>query len=69
MPMLIRFLLVTAAGGFCVGLSVGCAFMQSGALAGSAGEDPLAIMLVLWSFGSCFAIGAVGTGLALLPYD
>jgi hypothetical protein len=43
--------------------------MQSGALAGSAAKDTLAIALVLWSFGSCFAIGAVGTGLALLPYD
>lgn len=69
MPMLIRFLLVTAAGGFCAGLSVGCAFMQSGALVGSVGEYPLAIALVLWSFGSGFALAAVGTGLALLPYD
>ncbi len=69
MPKLIRFLLLNAAGGFSAGLGVGCAFVQATALSDSAGTDPLAIMLVLWGFGSSFALGAVATGLALLPYD
>lgn len=69
MPTLIRFLLVNAAGGFCAGLAVGCAFIQSGGLSPSASAEPLAIILVLWSFGSGFALAAVATGLALLPYE
>lgn len=50
------------------GLSVGCAFIQSGARMGSAVDYPLAIVPALWRFGSGFSLGAVGTGLALLPY-
>ena len=31
--------------------------------------EPLAAAMTLWGFAATFALGAVGTGLALLPYD
>lgn len=69
MSKLVQFLLINTAGGFCVGLAAGCAFIASGSVAPSLDQSLLASVLVLWGFGSSFALGAVATGLALLPYD
>lgn len=66
MTRLVRFLLVNLAGGFALGLAAGFAFMQSGDNADIFVQQPLAAIMLLWGFGASFAMGAIGTGLALL---
>lgn len=68
MTPLIRFLLVNLAGGFAIGAVAGFAFMQSNGEADLFAREPLAAAMLLWGFGASFGMGAVGTGLALLPY-
>lgn len=69
MTSLVRFLIVNLAGGFVLGLATGCAYVVLNMDAAFFVHEPLAAALVLWGFAATFAIGAVGTGLALLPYD
>lgn len=69
MTPLVRFLLVNMAGGFAIGLVAGLAFIQSNAETGLFADQPLAAAMMLWAFAASFGMGAVGTGLALLPYD
>lgn len=69
MTPLVRFLLVNTAGGFAIGLLAGLAFMQSNEEIDLIGGQPLAAAMTLWAFAASFAMGAVGTGLALLPYE
>lgn len=69
MTPLIRFLLVNLAGGFALGLVAGLGFIQSGGSAELLRDQPLATAMLLWSFGASFGMGAIGTGLALLPYE
>lgn len=64
-----RFLLVNLGGGFAIGLTAGAAFLHSGGDAGLSAGEPLAAAMVLWSFAASFAMGAIGTALALLPYQ
>lgn len=69
MAPLMRFLLVNFAGGFALGLAAGfvCVILYSGL--GFLLHEPLAAAMMLWGFAATFAVGAVGTGLALLPYE
>ena len=69
MAPLIRFLLVNLAGGFAIGLVTGLGFMQSSGDVDLLLRQPLAAALLLWGFASSFAIGAIGTGLALFSYE
>lgn len=66
MTRLVRFLLINLTGGFALGLAAGFACMQSGGSADFFGRQPLAAIMLLWGFGASFAMGAIGTGLALL---
>lgn len=69
MAPMMRFLLVNFAGGFAFGLLTGsvCVILYTG-LDVVLGE-PLAAAMMLWGFAATFAVGAVGAGLALLPYE
>lgn len=67
MAPLIRFLLVNLAGGFAIGTAAGLAFMQSNGEIDLIVREPLAAAMMLWAFAASFGMGAVGTGLALLP--
>lgn len=69
MAPLMRFLLVNFAGGFALGLATGvvCAVLYGGV--DFLLHEPLAAAMMLWGFAATFAAGAVGTGLALLPYE
>lgn len=69
MTPLIRFLLVNMAGGFAIGLVAGFAFMHSNGDGELLFRQPLAAVMMLWGFGASFGMGAVGTGLALLPSE
>lgn len=69
MSPLFQFLLINLAGGAAIGLATGFAFIQSGAGGGLFDDQPLATAMLLWSFVASFAMGAIGTGLALLPYE
>lgn len=69
MTRLIRFLLVNMAGGFVIGLVAGLAFMQSNGDTDLLFRQPLAAAMLLWGFAASFGMGAIGTGLALLPYE
>lgn len=69
MTPLVRFLLINLAGGAAIGLLAGCGFIRSGASAELFTDEPLATAMLLWSFAVSFAMGAIGTGLALLPYE
>lgn len=64
-----RFLLLNLGGGFAIGLMVGLAYLHSSGEAGLFATQPLAAAMVLWSFAASFAMGAIGTALALLPYQ
>lgn len=66
MTRLVRFLLINLTGGFALGLAAGFACVQSGGNADLFGQQPLATIMLLWGFGASFAMGAIGTGLALL---
>lgn len=69
MAPMMRFLLVNFAGGFALGLGTGfaCVILYNGP--GFLLHEPLAAAMMLWGFAATFAVGAVGTGLALLPYE
>lgn len=69
MAPLMRFLLVNFAGGFGLGLAAGfvCVILYSGP--DFLLHEPLAAATMLWGFAATFAVSAVGTGLALLPYE
>lgn len=69
MAPMMRFLLVNFAGGFVLGLVAGftCVILYNGL--GFLLHEPLAAAMMLWGFAATFAVGAVGTGLALLPYE
>ena len=69
MTPLIRFLLANLTGGFAIGLLVGYAFMQSIGDGDLILRQPLGTAMLLWSFGASFGMGALGTGLALLPHE
>lgn len=69
MTHLTRFLLVNFGGGFALGLATGFVWMALYGGAGLLAGEPLAAAMTLWGFAATFALGAVGTGLALLPYD
>ena len=69
MTPLVRFLALNLAGGFVLGLATGCAYVMLNMDAAFFMQEPLAAAMVLWGFAAIFAVGAVGTGLALLPYD
>lgn len=69
MTPLIRFLLLNLAGGLMLGIVTGLAFLQASATATLLVDHPLAAGMVLWSFAASFGMGAIATGLALLPYD
>lgn len=69
MTPLFHFLLINLAAGAAIGLVTGFAFIQSGAGAGLFEDEPLATAMLLWSFVASFAMGTIGTGLALLPYE
>lgn len=69
MTPLVRFLLVNVAGGFAIGLAAGLAVMHSNGETGLILDQPLAAAMTLWAFAASFAMGAVGTGLAMLPYE
>lgn len=69
MTSLVRFLLVNVAGGFAIGLAAGLAVMYSNGETGLILDQPLASAMTLWAFAASFSMGAVGTGLAMLPYE
>lgn len=69
MTPLMRFLLVNLAGGFVLGLGTGFAHLALFMGIELLFQELLAAAMLLWSFATVFAVGAVGTGLALLPYD
>jgi hypothetical protein len=69
MTPLLRFLLVNFAGGFVLGLATGCAYVVLSMDASLFVQEPLTAAMVLWGFAATFAVGAVGTGLGMLPYD
>ena len=64
-----RFVLVNLATGMLVGVLVGAAYLHWIDEVDLLFREPLAAAMLLWSFAAVFAVGAVGTGLALLPYD
>jgi len=69
MAPLMRFLLVNFAGGFGLGLAAGfvCGILTNGP--DFFLHEPLAAAMMLWGFAATLAAGAVGSGLALLPYE
>lgn len=69
MTPLVRFLLVNLAGGFALGLLTGAAFIHMSADGDLILGDAIGTGLTLWSFAASFGLGAVGTGLALLPQE
>lgn len=69
MTPLFRFLGINLGGGFAIGLIAGVGFLQSGTSADLFDDQPLAIAMMLWSFGASFGMGALGTALALLAYQ
>ncbi len=69
MPSLIRFLLVNAAAGFGLGFVVGCAFVQARHGLDFFVAKPLASAMIIWSFGAGFAMGMIGSALALISDD
>lgn len=69
MTPLLRFLLINFAGGFALGLGTGLVWLRLHHGSELLTEEPLAAAMLLWSFAGPFATGAIGTGLALLPYD
>lgn len=56
-------------GGFVLGLGTGIAYLTLFRGIGLLLKEPLAAAMLLWSFAAVFAVGAAGTGLALLPYE
>jgi len=69
MAPLMRFLLVNFAGGFALGLGTGFVFVILYSGLDFLANEPLAAAMMMWGFAATFAVGAVGTGLALLPYE
>lgn len=69
MTSLMRFLLINLAGGFLLGLGTGSAYVMLHMGLDLLFTEPLAAAMLLWGFAATFAVGAVGTGLALLPYE
>lgn len=69
MTPLFRFLIINFAGGFVLGLGTGLVWLQMHHGSELLVDQPLAAAMILWSFAAPFATGAIGTGLALLPYD
>lgn len=69
MTPLVRFLLLNFAGGFVLGLAAGCAHVALNMDAGLFAREPLFAAMVVWGFAATIGLGAVGTGLAMLPYD
>ena len=69
MKPLFDFLGVNMGVGFMIGLVVGFAFILSNGESGLFVGEPLATVMLLWGFGATFGLGALGTGLALLPFD
>lgn len=68
MTPLVKFLLVNGIGGFLTGLWAGLGFIVVHAQAGLFSGQPLATAMLLWAFGASFSMGAIGTGVAFLPY-
>lgn len=64
MTPLVRFLLLNLAGGFAIGILAGLIFIHLSIELFM--YQPIAIFLLLWSFGASFGVGAVGNGLAFL---
>lgn len=69
MSPFLQFLFINALGGFIVGLFAGAGYILFCADVGLFEGQPLATAMLLWGFGASFAMGAVCTGLALLPYQ
>jgi len=67
MAPLLQFLLINGLGGFIVGLLAGSGYIVFYADVELFIGQPLAIAMLLWAFSATFAMGAVCTGLALLP--
>lgn len=67
MMSLIRFIVVNMTAGFLIGLGVGFAFILSNGDADLLVREPLAAGMMLWGFAASFGMGALGTGLAMLP--
>jgi hypothetical protein len=65
MPPLIRFLIINAAMGFGLGSIVGCAFIDAAYGIALLAAQPLAAVMLIWGFGASFAMGAIGSALAL----
>jgi hypothetical protein len=69
MPPLVRFLMVNFATGFLAGLTVGMGYIFTRNMDGLLTEQPLGAAMSLWAFAASFALGAICTGLALLPRE
>lgn len=68
MTQLLRFLIINFAGGFVLGMGTGLVWLQIHHGSELLVDEPIAAGLILWSFAAPFAAGAIGTGLAFLPY-
>jgi len=69
MPPLVRFLAINFATGFIAGLAVGMGYIFTRNMDGLLTEQPLGVAMILWAFAASFALGAICTGLALLPRE
>jgi len=69
MSPLWKFLLVNGLGGFGIGLVAAIGYIMFFAEPALFSGQPLGTVLLVWAFGSSFAAGAIGTGLALLPQE
>jgi len=69
MPPLVRFLAINFATGFIAGLTVGMGYIFTRNMDGLLTEQPLGAAMILWAFAANFALGAICTGLALLPRE
>lgn len=68
MPQLIRMMIVTVAGGFSLGFVVSCVFIQKSHGIGMFLDQPAAAAMLVWGFGASFAMGALGSRLALFQH-
>ncbi|TWH23870.1 MULTISPECIES: hypothetical protein [unclassified Aminobacter] len=69
MPPLVRFLAINFATGFIAGLTVGMGYIFTRNMDELLTEQPLGAAMILWAFAASFALGAICTGLALLPRE